>query len=300
MFDSGDTTRPRGARGELTDVGGQPWLTATMIAASLGIFLALQQRTGGPIQGDLATFGVRTARELRGGALEGLFAPVVVHYSFLHLLFNLYWLYYLGIACERALGTWKYALLVVGSALASTLVEFTLTDRTGVGASGVLYGIFGFVWISRPRYERFRMVVDDRIVRLMLIWLFLCIPLTYFGALPVANGAHFGGIAFGVAAAACFVRRIRVPLTAAACVALIAAPAVSLFWAPWSIQWVSDEAVEAHRAGDFDRALELYDAVLERDPRNGWAYGNRAMVHEAMRDSAAAEADRAKAERYGR
>lgn len=294
-----ETTTNDARSGELPDRDGQPWLTATLIAASLGIFLALQQAAGGPTHENLATFGVRDARELRGGAWEGLFAPVVVHYQLLHLAFNAYWLWYLGSACERAIGTWRFALLVLGAAFASTTAEFALSDSTGVGASGVLYGIFGFVWIARPRYERFRLAAHDRVVRLLLIWLFACIPLKYLGLLPVANGAHFGGFLFGAAAAACFVRRVRVPLTAAACVVLLSAPAVSLVWAPWSVLWLSDEAVEAFLDGDYQRALELYDAVIERRPDHPWAYGNRAQVHDILGDDAAARADREQAERLG-
>ena len=66
-----------------------------------------------------------------------------------------------------------------------------------VGFSGVVYGLFGLLWVGRRWQPDLRAVCSDEIVRLMLGWLVLCIGLTWVGLLPVANMAHTCGLLFG-------------------------------------------------------------------------------------------------------
>ncbi|MCP4212294.1 MAG: rhomboid family intramembrane serine protease [Halieaceae bacterium] len=122
--------------------------------------------------------------------------------------------------------------------------EFAFSDQTGVGASGVVYAIFGYLWIARFTKAEYRQVIDDRTIRLLIGWLFLCIPLTLLDLLPVANAAHFGGILFGMGAAELFAVRRRRPLIAVGLLLLFTLPSITLLWCPWSPSWLSARALE--------------------------------------------------------
>lgn len=281
------------------DRDGHPWITLALIAACVGIFLSI---VAGPEPGSaesFARFGVLGAREVRAGGYYSLLSSALVHVNIWHIGFNMYWLWLLGAAMERAIGSPKYLLFVVLASFASGMLQMSLGGALGHGASGVVYAVFGFLWIARPYSAAFQQVVDDRVVRLLLIWLFLCIPLDYFGVFPVANGGHFGGILFGMGVAGLFVRRYRRPLVAAGLVLLLTLPTVTLFWCPWSLLWVADKAYAEHNAGHYDAALRHYSRVIEMDPDNGWAYANRSLVYETLGRSEDAERDRERAESLG-
>ena len=67
-----------------------------------------------------------------------------------------------------------------------------------VGLSGVVYGLFGLLWVLSPRDERFHDVVDRRTVQLFVLWFAFCVFTTLAHILPVANIAHAAGAVLGV------------------------------------------------------------------------------------------------------
>lgn len=104
------------------------------------------------------------------------------------------------------------AMLVLVTGLAGTLLQVMLPPPDAlpavlvglagapfaIGASGAVYGLFGFLWI-RPMIDPgypIRMVPMN--VALMLGWLVFCMTPAMTG---VANGAHLGGLIAGMMAA---------------------------------------------------------------------------------------------------
>src|SRR5262249_32117890 len=121
---------------------------------------------------------------------------ILPHVDLLHLVFNLYWLWAFGTVLERALGSWRYVALVGLLASVSAAAEYALVV-SGVGLSGVLYGLLGFMWARRtdPQYQR---VVRPQTVQLFVAWFFVCVLLTLTGIWRVGNVAHAAGAATGV------------------------------------------------------------------------------------------------------
>jgi GlpG protein len=61
--------------------------------------------------------------------------------------------------------------------------------------SGVIYALFGYVWMKGMYQPEQRMAVHPNNVNIMLIWLVVCMT----GMIgPVGNAAHFVGLAVGV------------------------------------------------------------------------------------------------------
>ena len=137
-----------------------------------------------------------------------LVTPAFLHFSPLHILFNCWWTMVLGTAIERHRGSWKLLLMILGSAALSNLVEYEYMERlhanplsptrfyTFGGLSGVNYALFGYVWMMGEVHPDDGIRIDSRNTVIMLGWLVLC----FTGLVgPIANAAHLGGLAVGMA-----------------------------------------------------------------------------------------------------
>jgi GlpG protein len=133
--------------------------------------------------------------EVRQGEVWRLVSPIFLHLSPLHLIFNMFWMYSLGRYMESQLGPVKFALFVLGAGVFSNLLQFYWAGPAFGGMSGVVYAIFGYIWLSGYlRISAFQL--DDIYVTMFFIWLMLGL----FGMVAhVAHGAHLGGMAFGLA-----------------------------------------------------------------------------------------------------
>ncbi|MCA9099696.1 MAG: rhomboid family intramembrane serine protease [Planctomycetales bacterium] len=137
------------------------------------------------------------------------FTTTLLHGNLIHVIFNVYWLLLLGTALERALGSLRYAGIVVLLGYIPMLLQFVVngywvawTDPAGnmpmiVGLSGVVYGLFSIAWVARPYRSEFYAICNDATVRVMLGWLVVCAALTWSGVMMVANLAHIGGLGLG-------------------------------------------------------------------------------------------------------
>jgi membrane associated rhomboid family serine protease len=72
-----------------------------------------------------------------------LLTSTLLHGSILHLLFNMYALYWLGPQLERILGHSRFAALYVLSALGGSVASYWFSDllTVSVGASGAIFGL---------------------------------------------------------------------------------------------------------------------------------------------------------------
>jgi tetratricopeptide (TPR) repeat protein len=58
-------------------------------------------------------------------------------------------------------------------------------------------------------------------------------------------------------------------------------------------------ALAFHNKKEYDRAIEDYTEAIRLDPKNAFAFNNRAAAYEAKRDSERASADRDAARQLG-
>lgn len=150
---------------------------------------------------------------VKAGQLWRLVTPMFLHGGTFHLAFNMIMLYLLGSAVERIHGSLLFAGLLLVSQVAGMLLQASLPDWMPlglrgafnvVGASGAVYGVFGFLWV-RPRFDPFYPIqIPPSSVSIMVGWLVLCMTPLIPG---IANGAHLGGLVAGIAAAAWLPRR---------------------------------------------------------------------------------------------
>lgn len=125
-----------------------------------------------------------------------LVLSVFPHIDVLHLVFNLYWLWFFGTYVEKQFGVLRAAGIYLFLAVGSSATEFAVYDG-GVGLSGVGYGLFAMLWVLSQTRHELKEVIDKNIVTLFVGWFFLCLVLTWTNIWLVANVAHAGGAVFG-------------------------------------------------------------------------------------------------------
>lgn len=162
------------------------------------------------VEGGIRFFGLGPTLQ---GEIWRLVTPIFLHFGIWHLLFDMYWLYYLGGAIERRRGPLRYLSLVLIIAIFSNLVQYYFGHPLMAGGelkfihlpffggmSGVNYGLFGYIWMKARFQPELGLHIDPSTVVFLMAWLLLCMtPLMHFfiGS-GVANGAHVGGLLAGV------------------------------------------------------------------------------------------------------
>lgn len=143
-----------------------------------------------------------------GGEIWRLVTPMLIHFGIVHLLFNMYWLVQLGGRIERLRGVGYMLVLVLVSAVVSNVGQAIWTavgpwGGSGYsmfgGMSGVVYALFGYVWVMGKRRPIEGLGLDVSTIWAMMTWLILAGLFLDF----VANAAHVMGLLTGVVWARC-------------------------------------------------------------------------------------------------
>lgn len=199
-----------------------PWVTIVVSLLLLGVFLALLALTPTERGALLANFGTIPAELFRRDAatietlgrlrLYTLVTAIAIHADWLHLIGNVVFLLIFGLAAERALGSVRFAvLIVVAGALANLGAAWQLDEVRApiIGASGAISAIVGAYLVLFPR-ARLGVVLPlgaflefVRMPAFLLIgfWVLLQVIFTVVGPElgAVAWIAHLIGFGVGVA-----------------------------------------------------------------------------------------------------
>ena len=122
--------------------------------------------------------------------------PVLLHFSLLHFLFNVFWWWYLGGRFERFYGSAYLLIALVFCGVFSNVMQFMVSGPYFGGLSGVVYGLFGLAVVvswQRPRHPLF---LPMGLIAFMLVWLLL--GYTDLLWVSVANTAHSAGLIAGL------------------------------------------------------------------------------------------------------
>ncbi|MBC62286.1 MAG: hypothetical protein CMP11_07500 [Zetaproteobacteria bacterium] len=136
--------------------------------------------------------------EIQSGEIWRPVTPIFLHQGFLHILFNMTWLYLLGARVEARLGAKLMIFLIIFVSVSSNLSFYFVAHPVFGGMSGVNYGLFGYMWAmnkfsSRPSY----LSEESKYTNFFLIWFVACWVLTVFG-FYVANTIHGVGALSGM------------------------------------------------------------------------------------------------------
>ncbi len=181
-------------------------VTGAMIAVSVVVFVV--SRFGGDrdaimslfitafeVKGAMIEWKLPSLVEVRQGQVWRLVTPIFIHFGVLHILFNMMWLRQLGSAMEHIQGRGYYLAFILISAAASNVGEFFIAHHPNFGGmSGVVFALFGFVWMKSKFDFMSGYAIDQGTVVLMVAWFFIC----FTGILPIANVVHSVGFGIGL------------------------------------------------------------------------------------------------------
>ncbi|HEV7938306.1 MAG TPA: rhomboid family intramembrane serine protease [Solirubrobacteraceae bacterium] len=215
----------------------RPRVTFALIAINVIVFLSEQGQltiSGSSIHGPVIEEGI-LARMLTGVNGQGLLVtrfPIsgehqywrlltsgFLHENLLHIGFNMYLLYLLGMMLEPALGSVKFAAIYFTSLLAGSFGALFATGAPSLGASGAIFGLMGAAVIELR--SRRMSVMESGIGGLIIINLIFSFTFS-----NISVGAHIGGLIGGTLAGLAIRTaddRRRSWAGLAACVALSAA-----------------------------------------------------------------------------
>ena len=181
-------------------MSGVPRVTYALIAANVIVFLA-EIGTGVQLLGGLGNSSViRNFALSRFTVAQGdwwrLVTSGFLHANLIHIGFNMYVLYVLGMMLEPAIGSFKFALIYFVSLLAGSFGALLLSSEFALtlGASGAVFGLAGAgVMVMRSRG------LDPMQSGLpVFIGINLLFSVTFAG---ISIGGHIGGLIGGALAA---------------------------------------------------------------------------------------------------
>ena len=144
-----------------------------------------------------------TSREflgkVRAGEVWRLVTPMFIHFGIVHLIFNMSGVHRFARMVEHHHGPIVLVLLVLWTQIPGAIGQYMVTGPWFGGMSGVLYGLFGFVWMQARFNRRRTYVLDEFTTWLMIVWFVLCLT---GAAGPIANVGHAGGLIAGLLAGA--------------------------------------------------------------------------------------------------
>ncbi len=190
-------------------------ITSLLVAACIVIFILQRSSQGSVVEqrlffssyerqgGERRSHGLD---DIQRGEVWRLITPILMHGNILHLLFNMSWLTGLGTMIEIRRGTLRLAGLVLIAAVISNTGQFLYMEQADpgeahpfYGMSGVVYALFGYVWMKGLYEPEQRMIMHPNGVLMMMMWLFLCMTDSMSSLIgPVANAAHVMGLVVGV------------------------------------------------------------------------------------------------------
>lgn len=173
-------------------------ISLSIIIISVAVFLITNRGEDGEI---VSKFLISekingTLSEVFEGQVWRLVTPIFLHFSFLHILFNMFWLYDLGGQIEKRKGPPFIILFILITAVISNLTQFKFGGPGFGGMSGVVYALLGYVWVKSRFDPGDGLFIPDTTAIIMLGWFFLCFLNPSFG---IANWAHAGGLLTGSA-----------------------------------------------------------------------------------------------------
>ena len=117
-----------------------------------------------------------------------------LHANIIHILFNMYALYVIGMQLESFLGKAKYLVVYLLSGLSGSMLSIFFDNGFSVGASGAIFGLLGSLLYFGFHYR----VYLDSVIKSQIIPLIVLNLLIGFMSTGIDNWAHIGGLIGGI------------------------------------------------------------------------------------------------------
>ncbi|MDP4269241.1 MAG: rhomboid family intramembrane serine protease [Bacteroidota bacterium] len=144
---------------------------------------------------DLVTWGANYGPYVADGEAWRILTCMFLHGGVMHLLMNMYSLFFVGILLEPFVGKWKYLSIYIGTGIISGIASVWWHDATvSVGASGAIFGLYG-LFLSLMLLN----VLPKQFSKAFLSSILIFVGFNLFMGLAggIDNAAHIGGLLSG-------------------------------------------------------------------------------------------------------
>jgi membrane associated rhomboid family serine protease len=171
-----------------------PQLAYVLIAVNVLAFLAELSTGGARVGGTVFTEGALFGPAVAAGEWWRIVTAGFLHASLLHILFNMFFIYFLGQLLEPALGMVRFAAVYAVSLLGGSLGALLLSnDSVTVGASGAAFGLLGAGIVAMRARGIDPMQSGLGMTLVLNLGITLLIP-------GISIGGHLGGLVAGALA----------------------------------------------------------------------------------------------------
>ncbi|HEX5145170.1 MAG TPA: rhomboid family intramembrane serine protease [Mycobacterium sp.] len=170
--------------------GGTPVVTYALIAINVVMFVL--QSSSATLERDFVLWPPGVA----AGEWWRIFTSAFLHYSVMHILFNMWALWIVGPPLERWLGKSRFVALYLLSALGGGVLVYLLAalNSATAGASGAIFGLFGATFVIGRRLN-----LDVRgVVALIVINLAFTFVVPMLSSQNISWQGHIGGLLTGM------------------------------------------------------------------------------------------------------
>lgn len=177
---------------------GNPTSVTYALIGSIVVGYVIQHVSGAwSSQFGLLQLGANSAPLVADGQWWRLVSANFLHGNFLHIFLNGIALLFLGISIERLIGSWRFLLIYLVTAVGGAAGSYLWTDAPlSVGASTALYGLVGAFGVLHVRYWK---EIPPPYRQTVKWWVFILGINFALSALPAIDAAaHFVGMGVGV------------------------------------------------------------------------------------------------------
>jgi membrane associated rhomboid family serine protease/Flp pilus assembly protein TadD len=285
----------------------QPWqrrshdpvVTYILVGLNVAVFIAMVMAgvsVSSPTIPQLIHWGANFGPLTLSGQPWRLVSAMFLHIGFLHIAFNMWCLYDLGMLAESLYGRWTFLSIYMLTGVASSLTSLWWHPQSvSAGASGAIFGIVGAL-IAAFKLGEFTLprAAIQGVLRSVLVFAGYNLV---FGAIMAQtdNAAHVGGLIAGLVLGAAIaklapvsaVRRIGIMVV----VGFIVLGAGAYLFRSRAYVAYTVRAAQLEQSGNHDEAIAaLAKAVSARpdDPRSrymlGVAYARKGQLSDAERE----------------
>lgn len=180
-------------------LGRFPWVTTGLCLVQVLIFFGLAGTSRILALDPLIEAGAKMQPNiLELGETWRLLTANFLHRDVLHLIFNMFFLFNVGGTIENAYRLRDYVLILLGAALATTVLSTLMSSMPSVGASGMVLGLFGSASVFGYKYSdilppKYRRYFGGAVLPYALFILYVGLATK-----DTDNWGHLGGLLGGV------------------------------------------------------------------------------------------------------
>jgi len=216
--------------------------------------------------------GAPNSVNIYAGQYWGVLTNNFLHVYLSQLIINVIGIIFFGYYIEKRIGFIKFSLIVIVGSIIPSIIQLNLANQPGIGLSGVNFTLFGYILAKSMRFENFKMRYINLILLIMIgIIIYFNIYNLYFEDVYRTEAMAFGliiGLVIG------FTSPWKKWVQYGMLFNIIILSVITLFYAPWSSEWLVYKGVTEHQNKHYKKAKIWYKKALKLDPENIQAKDN--------------------------